>query len=502
MSIEAWPFLVSRNPYLDYRTIVAPDFICAAGIPNLLARAADGELTDPGHAIRRKVEGSEVGDFSIVFRVVQALEEYINFGDGENLLRDSFGREIYLLEGLVIKGISQVSITNEDLEGVHTQVRQSYQKFWDCTDVPPVETSSHSYLKIDEFSEALNLLEVEEMQPLVVNSEKTQSQNSTWKLNQKLLFNFRISSIAFSPRENKIAVRSYNPFVEILSLTDHRSIDSIDRKLRGVLNFDEILNFDNDRAISFSSDGKLLAFSIIQGADKNNVLLWNINLRKEEYIFKGHRLSPLGRIHSIAFSKVGNLLASASQDSTVKLWNTATGEQYASLENAEPVYSVSFSPKGSTLVSGSSKGSVEFWDVEGKCRLDILKSKALSSIKSLAFSSDGSTLAVGGDTVSDYVDAKYVEIWDINEKKIIHVLDGHSDLVYSVAFSPDGQLLASGSKDGNVKLWNVKSGKETLPLPEQSNGDSRAEITSVAFSSDGKLLASSHMDGVVTIWRS
>jgi WD40 repeat protein len=285
-------------------------------------------------------------------------------------------------------------------------------------------------------------------------------------------------------------------------LTDHRSIDSIDRKLRGVLNFDEILNFDNDRAISFSSDGKLLAFSIIQGADKNNVLLWNINLRKEEYIFKGHRLSPLGRIHSIAFSKVGNLLASASQDSTVKLWNTATGEQYASLENAEPVYSVSFSPKGSTLVSGSSKGSVEFWDVEGKCRLDILKSKALSSIKSLAFSSDGSTLAVGGDTVSDYVDAKYVEIWDINEKKIIHVLDGHSDLVYSVAFSPDGQLLASGSKDGNVKLWNVKSGKETLPLPEQSNGDSRAEITSVAFSSDGKLLASSHMDGVVKIWRS
>jgi hypothetical protein len=72
MSIKVWPFLVGRNPYLDYRTIVAPDFICDAGIPNLLARAADGDLSEPGYAISRKIEGSKVGDFTIIFRVVKA----------------------------------------------------------------------------------------------------------------------------------------------------------------------------------------------------------------------------------------------------------------------------------------------------------------------------------------------------------------------------------------------------------------------------------------------
>lgn len=501
MSTKAWSFLVSRNPYLDYRTIVAPDFICTAGIPSLLARAADGEVTEPGHAICRRIEGTNE-DFTIVFRVIKALEKYVNPEGGEAPLKDSFGREIYLIEGLVIKETGQVSITNEDLEAVHSQIIPSYQKFWDCIDVPPTEASSNFYLKNDELIENLSLISLEKMQPLKVKSNRKASQDISFKIERELSFSFRISSIAFSPSERRIAVKGYNPFVELLSLTDYTSLNSIDKKLRGVLNFDEILNFDNDRAVSFSPDGKLLAFSIVQGADRNNVLLWNADLWKEENVFKGHRISPLGRIHSIAFNKDGSLLASASQDSTVIIWSVATGKQYASLENQNPVYCVSFSPTDSILVSGSSKGNVEFWDVDSKCRLDILKSKELSSINSIAFNSGGSMLAVGGDAVSDYVDAKYVEIWDVRSKKVLHILDGHSDLVRSVAFSPSGQILASGSKDGSVKLWDINSGKEILTLSKGNDKDSFSEITSVAFSPDGQLLASSNLNGDVTIWRS
>ena len=495
MSVEAWSFLVSRNPYLDYRTIVAPDFICAAGIPNLLARVADGELTEPGHAIRRKIEGSEVKEFTIVFRVIQALEKYINSEGGENLLKDSFGREIYLIEGLVIKGTGQVSITNEDLEDVHTQVRLSYQKFWDCIDVPPVESSSHFHLKIDEFSEASNLLELEEMQPLIVNSKKKAFQNSTWKFDQKLSLDFRISSIAFSPNENKIAIRGYNPFIEMRNLSNNKQIGSVNKRLMLVD------DFDHDRAIAFSPNGKLIAFSTIEGADCNNILLWNVEAWQEESVFGGRPfVGSFSRIHAVSFSNDGKLLASASKDGTVKLWNTFTKEQYALLQHQNSVYTIAFSPTGSILASGDSKGHVELWDVKDKKRLDIFQSREFSLINSIAFNFNGSMLAVGGD--GDWTEGKHLEIWDMSSKKIVHFLVGHSDPVNSVTFSPDGQILASGSKNGSVKLWDVNSGKEMLTISEQSNGDSLSEITSVAFSSDGRLLASSNMGGIVTIWRS
>lgn len=495
MSLEAWPFLVSRNPYLDYRTIVAPDFICAAGIPNLLARAADGELTETGHAIRRRIEGSDVEDFTIVFRVIQASEKYINSEGEENLLKDSFGREIYLLEGLVIKETSQVSITSEDLEDVHALVRLSYQKFWDCIDVPSVEPSLYFHLKIDEFSEASNLLELEEMKPLIVNSKKKASQNSNWKFDRKLPLDFSISSIAFSPSENKIAIRGYNPFIGMWSLSNNQQIGSIDKRLK-IADW-----FDHDRAIIFSPDGKLIAFSTIEGADCNNILLWNVEAWQEESVFRGRPLvGSFSRIHAVSFSNDGKLLASASKDGTVKLWDVLTKEQYASLQHQNSVYAIAFSPKDFILASGDSKGYVEFWDVNSKKRLDIFQPKEFSSVNSIAFNFNGSMLAVGGD--GDWTEGKHLEVWDVSSKKVIHFLVGHNDPVNSVAFSPDGQLLASGSKNGNVKLWDVNSGKEMSTLSEQNNGDFSSEITSLAFSSDGQLLASSSMDGIVTIWRS
>src|SRR4028118_1153524 len=88
MSIEAWPFLVSRNRYLDYRTVVAPKFICEAGISNLLARVADGDLTQSGCAYTRRVQGSKAGDFSIIFQVVEATEKDINPEGGNQVIKD------------------------------------------------------------------------------------------------------------------------------------------------------------------------------------------------------------------------------------------------------------------------------------------------------------------------------------------------------------------------------------------------------------------------------
>ncbi|WP_373525838.1 WD40 repeat domain-containing protein [Nostoc sp.] len=89
----------------------------------------------------------------------------------------------------------------------------------------------------------------------------------------------------------------------------------------------------------------------------------------------------------------------------------------------------------------------------------------------------------------------------MSTKKVTHFLAGHNDQINSVAFSPDGQTLASGSQDGSVKLWDVKSGKELLTVSEQSDNGSLSKVTSVAFSLDGQTLVSSSEDGIVKIWR-
>lgn len=161
MSIEAWPFLVSRNRDIDYRTVVAPDFIFQAGISNLLARVADGDLTKPGHAFIRRVQGSKAGDFTIIFRVVEATEKDINPEGGNQVLKDSFGREIYLLEGLVVQGTGKVTVVQKDIEKAHALLIKNYSQFWGWT-APSAAISSEAFsLAINKASIPLNLEELE-----------------------------------------------------------------------------------------------------------------------------------------------------------------------------------------------------------------------------------------------------------------------------------------------------------------------------------------------------
>ncbi len=137
MSFKAWPFLVSRNRYIDYRTIVAPDFICDAKISNLLARVAEGDLTEPNQAIIRQVVNSKVDDFTIVFQVVTAKEKDIDTEGNDRVLIDQFGREIYLFEGVVIKGIGDVYLIDKDLEKAHKKSMKIYRKFWKLIEPSP-----------------------------------------------------------------------------------------------------------------------------------------------------------------------------------------------------------------------------------------------------------------------------------------------------------------------------------------------------------------------------
>ena len=158
MSIEIWPFLVSRNTYLDYRTVVAPDFICETKISNLLARVVEGELTRAGQAIIRQVVNSKAGDFTIAFRVIKATEKDINATGENNILKDQFGREIYIFEGIVTKGIrSDFILSERNFQEVHEQLIPSYRKFWDFVAPSPAMPSSSLVFKMESVNNPLVL---------------------------------------------------------------------------------------------------------------------------------------------------------------------------------------------------------------------------------------------------------------------------------------------------------------------------------------------------------
>lgn len=179
MHVDSWAFLVSRNKYLDYRSVIAPDFICEAKISHLLARVADGELTESGKAYIREIHDSKVGDFTIVFRVIKATEKDLN-PDGETgILKDPFGREIFLIKGFVLDGIydkTELLVTEQDIEDIHQTVRQGYSQFWEYSEPQPAIPSTKFSLNLDSLP-SNDFFDLEELQPFNVNSRSSQPRN-------------------------------------------------------------------------------------------------------------------------------------------------------------------------------------------------------------------------------------------------------------------------------------------------------------------------------------
>lgn len=252
------------------------------------------------------------------------------------------------------------------------------------------------------------------------------------------------------------------------------------------------------RSVCFSPDGRYLA----TGAEDKRIRVWDIEKKTIVNTFVGHEQD----IYSLDFSKNGRLIASGSGDRTVKLWDLERGEGYMTLSIDEGVTTVALSPDGRLVAAGSLDRSVRVWDTETGTCVDSLEGPGVQqghadSVYSVAFSPSGKEL------VSGSLD-KTIKLWELGalpargssapatRGRCIRTFEGHSDFVLSVALTPDGHWVLSGSKDRGVVFWDPNTGVAQLHL--QGHGNS---VISVAPSPKPGLFATGSGDSKARIWR-
>jgi WD40 repeat protein len=233
---------------------------------------------------------------------------------------------------------------------------------------------------------------------------------------------------------------------------------------------------DKVNAVIFSPDGEIIA----SASDDNTIKLWTKN-----GVLIQTLSDHIDKVSGVKFSPDGKLLVSVSRDNTVKLWkkNGALLNTLSGLKGW--VHRVSFSPDGEIIASTGSDHTIKLWTK------DIIVLATFSGhtdlINQVSFSPDGEIIASASDDET-------IKLWT-KDGTLITTLSGHTDKVNDLSFSPDGEIFASASADYTLKLWKRDG---TFITTVSGHTDS---VITVSFSPDGEIFASGSTDKTIKLWK-
>ena len=271
--------------------------------------------------------------------------------------------------------------------------------------------------------------------------------------------------VSFSPDGETIASASSDKTIKLWK-RDGTLIKTLEGHQDAVLN------------VSFSNDGGLIA----SASKDKTVKLWSSDGRLIKTL-RGHYEG----VNWVSFSPDSQTIASASDDRTVNLWNRDGTLRKPLAGHDDAINSVSFSPDGELIASGSSDGKIKFWTSKGT-PISTLPGRQ-KTINQVSFTADSKMLASASVDLS-------IKLWSL-ERILPKVFQPtYTVYGYGASFSPDGDIIASGSRDDNtVKLWNPK--KQIKELTLQGH---QGFVNGVDFSPDGQLIATASYDKRVKLW--
>jgi WD40 repeat protein len=276
-----------------------------------------------------------------------------------------------------------------------------------------------------------------------------------------------VTSLAFSPDGQRVVTGDKLGAAQLWDAQTGRQVRSFAGHQVGIT------------GVAFSRDGA----RVLTGSFDNTARIWDASTGKELQRFTGHA-GGVG-VESVAFSPDGKRVLAGSSDTTAMLWDTGTGRELRTFRgHTGVVATVSFSPDGRRALTGGFDCTAKLWDIE--------TGKELRTIGrypdpfNAILSPDGRLVLGGG---------KVVTLWDAETGKELHTFVGHSDQVWSVAFSSDSRRAVTGSNDRTAKLWDLETGRELRSFVGHRN-----RIATVALSPDGRLLLTGSDDYTTKLW--